>query len=389
MTPNIFLFNTYFFAIMAYIYNLCMKKILFLTPYVPSSRAGGENFTRLLLEELSKSNYIDLLYYRYADDPSYVCPNENVKVVKEIINSTFLKLKNYMMYPFVHPIFSVRFNRRVLKFVEKLVAANNYDFLYLDHSQMALYGKYFPKMQKILMSHDVMAQRFSRQGNALSKALVLKGEKSLMQLPNTTVFTFSEKDRKIIRNEYGIDSRVTNFYLDDMVVNAYPRKIEKQLVFMGKWKRADNYDGIKWFFDNVYNNIDKSYKIIIIGKWLPDDFVAQIKNLPNVEYLGFVDNPYDLIANSTATISPIFSGAGVKVKVVESLACGTPVIGNEIAFEGISEEFSNFMIYANDPKMYADKINGLDINLNKRVDFKKSFLNNYQKQLISKYINSL
>lgn len=389
MTPNIFLFNTYFFAIMAYIYNLCMKKILFLTPYVPSSRAGGENFTRLLLEELSKSNYIDLLYYRYADDPSYVCPNENVKVVKEIINSTFLKLKNYMMYPFVHPIFSVRFNRRVLKFVEKLVAANNYDFLYLDHSQMALYGKYFPKMQKILMSHDVMAQRFSRQGNALSKALVLKGEKSLMQLPNTTVFTFSEKDRKIIRNEYGIDSRVTNFYLDDMVVNAYPRKIEKQLVFMGKWKRADNYDGIKWFFDNVYNNIDKCYKIIIIGKWLPDDFVAQIKNLPNVEYLGFVDNPYDLIANSTATISPIFSGAGVKVKVVESLACGTPVIGNEIAFEGISEEFSNFMIYANDPKMYADKINGLDINLNKRVDFKKSFLNNYQKQLISKYINSL
>lgn len=239
------------------------------------------------------------------------------------------------------------------------------------------------------MSHDVMAQRFSRQGNALSKALVLKGEKSLMQLPNTTVFTFSEKDRKIIRNEYGIDSRVTNFYLDDMVVNAYPRKIEKQLVFMGKWKRADNYDGIKWFFDNVYNNIDKSYKINIIGKWLPDDFVAQIKSLPNVEYLGFVDNPYDLIANSTATISPIFSGAGVKVKVVESLACGTPVIGNEIAFEGISEEFSNFMIYANDPKMYADKINGLDIDLNKRFDFKKSFLNNYQKQLISKYINSL
>lgn len=27
-----------------------MRKILFLTPYVPSSRAGGENFTRLLLD---------------------------------------------------------------------------------------------------------------------------------------------------------------------------------------------------------------------------------------------------------------------------------------------------------------------------------------------------
>ena len=53
----------------------------------------------LLLDELSKSNYIDLLYYRYADDPSYVCPNDNVRVVKEIINSTSLKLKNFLMFP--------------------------------------------------------------------------------------------------------------------------------------------------------------------------------------------------------------------------------------------------------------------------------------------------
>lgn len=107
-----------------------MKKILFLTPYVPSSRAGGENFTRLLLDELSKSNYIDLLYYRYADDPSYVCPNDNVRVVKEIINSTSLKLKNFLMFPFVHPIFSIRFNRNILKFITQLVATNRYDLLF-------------------------------------------------------------------------------------------------------------------------------------------------------------------------------------------------------------------------------------------------------------------
>lgn len=77
---------------------------------------------------------------------------------------------------------------------------------------MALYGKYFPKMQKILMSHDVMAQRFSRQGSVVSKALVVRGEGKLMGLPNTTVFSFSEKDKNIIFNEYGIDSKVTNFF---------------------------------------------------------------------------------------------------------------------------------------------------------------------------------
>ena len=366
-----------------------MKKILFLTPYVPSSRAGGENFTRLLLEELAPNNRVDLLYYKYADDPSYDSPNENIKVVKEIINSTALKLKNYLKYPFIHPIFSIRFNRDVLAFVKDLVARNNYDLLYLDHSQMALYGKYFPELPKILMSHDVMAQRFSRRGNAISKALILSGEGKLMKLPNTTVFSFSEKDRKIIFDAYGIDSRVTNFYLDDMVVNATPSTIEKRLVFMGKWKRADNFDGIKWFFDKVYDKTDRNFIISIIGKWLPEDFVKRVTALPNVEYLGFVDNPYQLIADSTAMISPIFSGAGVKVKVVESLACGTPVIGGDIAFEGISEDFSDFMLYADTPEEYAAMINNMSITINERKEFKEKFMNNYQKQLISNYIESL
>ena len=87
-------------------------------------------------------------------------------------------------------------------------------------------------------------------------------------------------------------------------------------------------------------------------------------------------------------MSPIFSGAGVKVKVVESLACGTPVIGNEIAFEGISDEFSDFMIYANNPEEYAEIINKINLSIDKRLEFKERFMSNYQKQLISNYINS-
>lgn len=366
-----------------------MKKILFLTPYVPSNRAGGENFTRLLLEQLSKNNKIDLLYYRYSDDPQYVCPNDNIKVVREVINSTSLKLRNYLMCPFIHPIFSIRFNRHILTFIKSLVAKNNYDLLYLDHSQMALYGKYFPDMTKILMSHDVMVQRFARMGNEISKALIIKGEGMLMKLPNTITFSFSEKDRKIIYDTYGVDSRVTNFYLDEMVVNAKPTQIDRRIVFMGKWKRADNFDGLKWFFDNVYDNIDKNYRICIIGKWLPKNFIARVAALQNVEYLGFVANPYELIANSVATICPIFSGAGVKVKVVESLACGTPVIGSKIAFEGISEEFDKFMIYANQPNEYAEKIKSLCMMLEERQTFKEKFLSNYQKRLISNFIYEL
>lgn len=362
-----------------------MRRILFLTPFAPSNKAGGENYTRLLLENLSRDFQVDLIYYRYADDPPYQSPNSNVRVIKEMLNSILIKLRNWLYYPFIHPIFAIRFDREVLALVKYLIDENNYDFLYLDHSQMALYGKYFPDIQKILMSHDVMAQRFSRSGHWLTRKLIIVGERKMMTIPNTIVFSFSEKDRKIIKETYGIDSKVTNFFLDDSLVKAEPEKIEKRIVFFGKWKRPDNLDGLKWFFHNVYSKMDKSILVTIIGKWLPEQFQSEIKDYSNVEYLGFVENPYPLIANSIATISPLFSGAGVKVKVVESLACGTPVIGTDIAFEGLPEKFANMMLLANDADSYL-KAMETGISVEERRRMKEDFLENYTSETIPQFL---
>lgn len=362
-----------------------MKHILFLTPYVPTNRAGGENFTRQLLIHLSECFKVDLLYYKYADDPSYVCPNNNIRIVKEVINSTKLKLRNVLHYPCIHPIFSVRFGKQVLNTIKELVNNNVYDLMFLDHSQMALYGEYFPDMKKILMSHDVMAQRYSRSGNWLSKKLILSGEKRMMKQKNLIVFSFSEKDRKIIQENYGIDSKVTHFFLDNCILKTIPTKIENRIVFFGKWKRLDNFEGLKWFFDNVYDRIEKSIEIDIIGNWLPDDFKERIYELNNVKYLGFVENPYPLIANSIATISPLFSGAGVKVKVVESIACGTPVIGTDIAFEGLPEKYSKMMLLANDAESYIKALS-VEMSIEERIRIKQNFIADYNSETIPQFL---
>jgi glycosyltransferase involved in cell wall biosynthesis len=366
-----------------------MKKILFLTPFVPSKRAGGENYTRQLLEQLSQKNQIDLVYFLYGNDPLYQKPNDNIRIVNIIFNSLFLKIKHVLLHPFTHPIFSVRFSWRVLKELKELIAKNHYDVLYLDHTQMFMYGKYFPEISKVLMSHDVMAQRFGRSGNWLSRKMILCEEGKLMNMPKSTVFSFSEKDCKIIKDAYDIDTQVTNFFLDEAIKKAIPQKIEKRLVFFGKWNRADNFDGLKWFFDNVFNKIDSDFQIAIIGKWLPEDFQNKIATYSNVVYLGFVDNPYTIIANSWATLSPLFSGAGVKVKVIESLACGTPVIGNDISFEGISSQYKEFMINTQNADDFTNNINKLSISIQDRIKFKKMFLDNYQKCSITDFIEQI
>lgn len=70
-------------------------------------------------------------------------------------------------------------------------------------------------------------------------------------------------------------------------------------------------------FDNVYDKISKDFKISIIGKWLPENFVTYVESMSNVEYLGFVDNPYEIITNSTATVSPIFQVRELKLKLLK------------------------------------------------------------------------
>lgn len=363
-----------------------MKNILFLTPHLPSVQAGGAKFTFLLLNELSKVAKIDLIYFKYNDETEYIVPNENIKVLRVMKNSTLIKVIHTLQHPFIHPIFSVRFNYSLLKYIKHITKINNYDLLYLDHSQMFMYGKYFPKIQKILMAHDVMAQRYERCGNWLSKKIILSKEKDLMNIPNSTVFTFSEKDNTIIMGKYGVKAYSTNFFLNKDIIDATPNKIERKIVLMGKWNRPDNLDGLVWFLGNVSSLLDKDVKISIYGKWMPENIIERIKNDNRIEYCGFAENPYPDIANSLAMVSPLFSGAGVKVKVIEALACGTPVIGTEIAFEGISKEYSTFMKQVKKPEAFANMINTMDISIQSRRKFKQMLLQKYHNKNIVTHI---
>ena len=366
-----------------------MKKILFLTPHVPSLRAGGAKFTYLLLNELSSYAQIDLIYFKYKDDSEYCAPNKNIKTLRIMKNSTLVKIFHVLQHPFTHPIFSVRFDYLLLKYIEKMIRTSDYNLLYLDHSQMFIYGAYFPKIKKILMAHDVMAQRYERHGNKLSKNLILRDEKFLMKLPNSTVFTFSEKDNDIIMNKYNVRAYSTNFFLDEDIISTTPNQIKRSIVLMGKWDRTDNLDGLIWFLDNVFPLLAKDIKIAIYGKWMPENIIKRINDEVRIEYYGFVKNPYPDIANSLAMISPLFSGAGVKVKVVEALACGTPVVGTDIAFEGISKDYILFMKQANNAEIFAKLINGMDISISERRQFKKKFLQSYHNKNIINFINQL
>lgn len=363
-----------------------MKRILLITPFSPNNQGVGVSYSNQFISELSKDNIVDLIYFRYADDIPYTPSNGNINVLREIVIDLKKKLLSAIRRPFVFPLFSVRFSTSVCDWVNDLVKKTEYDILYFDFSQTFLYSKYINHPNKVLMSHDVIAQKYTRMKPYLRPWAMLT-ERRLLST-GTITFTFSEKDCLLLKKMYGIKSESTTFFLRRNVLDAMPSEESNYYIFFGAWDREENAEALLWFIDKVYGLLTSNFCFKIIGGGLQNSLKSRISRLKNFEYLGFVDDPYPIIANAKAEIAPLHKGAGVKVKCIEALASGTAIIGTEVAFEGISEEYNRFMLRANTPEEFAKYIESCEFCIKDKMNFKQFFIEHYNNKKVLQYIRS-
>jgi glycosyltransferase involved in cell wall biosynthesis len=109
------------------------------------------------------------------------------------------------------------------------------------------------------------------------------------------------------------------------------------LLFFGAMWREENWHSVIEFIVKVLyplraNGID--IRLTVLGANPPAQLLSyQNANIVTVQ--GFVENVRPFFANSDIFISPLLMGGGIKVKVLEAMSAGLPVIGNEVAMEGI------------------------------------------------------
>jgi len=200
-----------------------MKKILFITLSTPGNYGGGEVYTSELLRELSSFCQIDLVYFRYCDKPSYQSCCENVKILHEQIIDKKYKIIGALYNPFLFPFFSARYSSKVSKFLKERVRQIAYDAVYFDFSQTFSYVKYINHPCKILMCHDVIAQRYMRKKSIFS-SWIKRSEKELL-LQGNKIFSLSEKDCNLIRDFYGVKCTPTSLFLSRNVLSTIPLKV--------------------------------------------------------------------------------------------------------------------------------------------------------------------
>ena len=119
------------------------------------------------------------------------------------------------------------------------------------------------------------------------------------------------------------------------------------LFYIGALDWAPNQEGLQWFFKNVWDKVNKKFpnlKIYIAGRNAPEKLLP-IFNKPNVEYLGGIDDAYMFMNSKSIMIAPLFSGSGMRIKIIEGMALGKAIITTTIGTEGINSTHNkNIMI---------------------------------------------
>ena len=320
-----------------------MKTLLYLTAFPPCQKTGGQAFSVNAIKELSQKYEITLIFFSYPEHNCEFQPCENIKSVEKIQINKFDIFKHF----WIHPIFTRRFNRSFLHHLQNM--AQNYDIIYFDFSQVALYSLFINHPYKVLRMHDVLCQKFRRKNLLLAK-WICKTEKKIVRSVEK-VFVPSKKDAEIIEKNYGVKALFTNEYLKQIFFPAVLKQTN-QYVFYGYWKRPENINGLIWFIENVIPLLKSEYTFLVIGGGLDSGLREKYLEQKKIKYIGFVDDPLSFIMQSSALIVPLFQGAGIKVKVIDSFTAGTPVIGTSLAFEGLPD-MPCLSHYAESPENFA------------------------------------
>ena len=108
------------------------------------------------------------------------------------------------------------------------------------------------------------------------------------------------------------------------------------LFFIGSLDWKPNVDGLDWFLDKCWPQLkanNNSITFHIAGKSTPKKY--NLLNDPQIKIHGEVDNAMDFIREQGIMIVPLFSGSGIRIKVVEGLALGKAIVATTKAIEGI------------------------------------------------------
>ena len=126
------------------------------------------------------------------------------------------------------------------------------------------------------------------------------------------------------------------------------------LLYFGAINYFPNEDAVVFFIDQILSKIRAlrpNVRFQILGPGAGAEVLARAGD--GVEVLGMVDDVAPFIERAAAVVVPLRIGGGTRLKVVEAMAKGKPIISTHLGAEGIDAVHGEHLLLADQPQDFA------------------------------------
>lgn len=336
-------------------------------PYPPDNGAKLRIFN--LLKQLSARHEVDLLSFtsEALSDTQRDAMRVACRRVETVTYRPFQPTRAKALAAFLSPLpRSVidTHSPELQMLVERMAAEREYEVVIASEIDMAPYALYVnaPKILEELQITELYEQ-FALESQPLKKLrrglMWWKTARYVQRLLRTfnacTVVSAPERDRvqvaakltgiHVIPN--GVD---VNHYAGD-----YDAPQPDRLVYSGALTYDANFDAVDFFARDILPIVQAqrpNVKLFVTGK-ADGTLIERLPRNDGLVFTGYVADIRPTVAQSWASIVPLRVGGGTRVKILEALALGTPVIATSKGAEGLNLVTGRDILIADTPHDFA------------------------------------
>ncbi len=390
-----------------------MARILYVTPRFPWPLSSGQQIATFKdLQYLSQYAVIDMV--------SLIDPSEKLQL-SQYISDLRHQLPNVTIHrPFIHPIHSNRslvrkmlyfmlslyhrqpyivgklHNSNFVRYIINFLSSNDIEILFIDQIGASYLVDLIPvqikKQTKIVYrSHDILFETLFLYRKQLKiNPILLPLQLDLINCIQYERHVWESVDYilPISRRMGGLIATISKSAAEKIIIFPTPidpppyttmsAKRDARILYVGSVHYPPNFQGLQWFLRTCWP---------IIRKQLPQaqiDIVGRgSEHLPaydGVNRYGYVDDVEPFYQKAAVLVVPLLSGSGVRIKILEAMSRGLPVVSTRVGYAGIDLIEGEHALVSDDPEVFSKYTCDIlvDVNLQQNLSRKgREFIFDY------------
>ena len=240
--------------------------------------------------------------------------------------------------------------------------------------------EYLPKnVLKIIDTHDIFADRHRRFENKncrpYTRYSVSKNDEMRALNRADFIIAIQNEEADYFSKVTDVPVKLINHMESKHFINRSYTSLRK-IGFIGSGNPVNEHS-IQAFLDEYFKHpiANENMQVILAGK------ICNIMEIdhPNIILKGIVEDLEDFYSEIDVIINPLTFGTGLKIKSIEALSYGVPIISTKIGFEGIESQHEYHQI--DTPSEMVDCISSIyesPTKLSELEQLSKSIFNDYE-----------